>query len=232
MQQDDKVVAPQRLATDWLVGMLCSAAVASAWRGSWLILDAWLWPQQPLGSAALSLALGAAIFALLLAAQQPLHLRAASWARGAWAADAAFSYLGGWVGVLAWRGVWQLWDCSSGIGLAPSERGAVANLQLGNSGVVSHVAGAVVLFAVGMLRSLNAPPTLVSLDRSLPLLGAVVIQPAQTIDPLRRLRAPPRMLAHGEWLAAVGLQGRPCSRDPAALHAHTPAPPASRASSA
>ena len=60
------------LAKDWLVAMLCAAAVASAWRGGWLVLDAWLWPRDPGASAALGLAIGAALLAALLLVHGPL----------------------------------------------------------------------------------------------------------------------------------------------------------------
>eukprot|EP00913_Durusdinium_trenchii_P017079 g16063.t1 len=32
---------------EWFVALLLAAAVASAWRGAWLVLDATLWPQRP-----------------------------------------------------------------------------------------------------------------------------------------------------------------------------------------
>ena len=96
------------------------------------------------------------------------------------------------------------------MGYEPSARADAANMQLGNSGLLSHCVGVVALALVGMLRSFNAPPTLVALDnRSLaPLFGALVIEPAGLLDGLGRLQAPPQLLPHAEWLDAVGLAKR------------------------
>lgn len=50
------------------------------------------------------------------------------------------------------------------VGFEPSERTDAANVTLGNSGVLSHLVGLGALLLAGMLRSLNAPPTLVTTD--------------------------------------------------------------------
>merc|ERR1719296_652241 len=105
------------------VGLLLSLVVAfgasSAWRGSWMIMDALLLPEKPLASDALTAGIGPALF-LLLAAVQPFlaawvgRSRELRWAGPC--ADLAFSYLGFWSCSMTWRGVWYLWDHASGFG--------------------------------------------------------------------------------------------------------------------
>jgi hypothetical protein len=193
------------LTKAWCVGMGCSVAVAAAWRGSWLLLDAWLLPSNPAASAGISFAIGGALFGAVLAAHERLYLWTADWGRGRWVADALFSYVGGWIAVFVWRGAWQAMDHALGVGAAPSERGADANVRLARSGVQTHALGVVLLLLAGMLRSLNASPTLVSLDTATPLFGALLVATPRQISPLARLRCAPDSLPHARWRQAVGL---------------------------
>eukprot|EP00435_Cladocopium_sp_Y103_P073593 s449_g44.t1 len=145
---------------EWFVALVVAAAVASAWRGAWLVLDAELWPQRPTASAALGLGWGVVLFGILGFAQ-PCLASAVGRARHKqifWLVDAIYSYLGFWCCVLIWRGVWQLWD--GALGFAP-----VSNEDLAPGFVrgawLSHCVGVSLLLAAGAMRSLNAPPTLI-----------------------------------------------------------------------
>ncbi len=83
---------------EWPLALVIAAAVASAWRGAWLGIDAVLLRRSLLASAAMSLAAGCVLFLTCVATQE----RLAAWSRQTsrrrvlWAMDAAYSYLSFW----------------------------------------------------------------------------------------------------------------------------------------
>ena len=187
---------------EWLLALIVAAAVASVWRGAWLIVDAYVLPQVPRASAGLSLGIGAALMALCLGSQPLL----AAWARAhrelrlVWVVDAMYSYACSWVCVFVWRGVWAGWDQALGVGLdaSPPRHGVAV------SGLYSHAAGLSVLLGLGAMRSLSACPMLYVSDDAAPLFGAAAF-PALGLRPLHRLRELPAPQSEGEWRAAVAV---------------------------
>ena len=198
--------APLRIAAmhlEILIALIIACSVASAWRGAWLILDAAFLPEQPVVSAAVSLAIGSGLLWLATVVQpclfaavrlRPSHM--------SWILDAAFSYVGFWCSVFVWRGMWQLWDHALGVGFAPAPR----NLELERSGWLSHAVGVVVLFFTDALRSLNAPPMIYVSDSGPPLFGARTSPSWDGLLRLDRYLRPPVLPKNAnEWRAAVGL---------------------------
>ncbi|KAL1525275.1 hypothetical protein AB1Y20_020138 [Prymnesium parvum] len=185
--------------SEWTVAMVLAVAVTSVWRGAWLILDAFLLPQQPPLSAAASLLLGALLF-IFCRVVQPAFI---SWAcnhphRMIWLMDALYSYIGMWSCALVWRGAWNLWDTALGRGLAAT----AADLQLALNGFLSHAVGLAVLGMLGALRSLNAPPMLLCCDTAAPIFGASV---RCTLQPFERIRRGPQPMPLHDWMGKVGL---------------------------
>ena len=155
--------------------LVIAVAVASAWRGAWLGIDAVLLRRSLLASAAVSLAAGCVLFLTCVATQE----RLAAWSRQTsrrrvlWAMDATYSYLSFWSCVLVWRGAWELWTCAFAEDAAVWDMhpGPVLTRQLW-AACVSHVVGVAVLLLLGGVRNLNAPPMLVCSDTAGPFLGA------------------------------------------------------------
>jgi hypothetical protein len=197
-----------RCAAEWLVALLIMSAVVSAWRGAWVILDALLFPDEPVASAAVTLGVGAAGFVACAVAQPAL----ANWSRGDQrtlpaVVDALYSYAGLWVSVATWRGAWYAWDLAQGRGAAagPPDGG------LALDGLVSHVVGLVALLPLRGFRNLNAAPMVISSDVRPPFLGGRTTVGVEVLLSglllLRSTGAPPVARAAGtqEWRAAVGL---------------------------
>lgn len=209
---------------EWLMALLIAAAVTSAWRGAWLLLDALLLPEHPLGSCMASIGMGSIGLALLAAVQPEL----ASWARAhqqqraLWAADALYSYLGGWVCVLYWRGVWLLWDYAFQRGL-PSRP---IDAELAADGCASHAVGLSMLLLLGAMRNFVASPMVITSDASVPIFGAGMTAGLGSINPVARLKRPPAVQSAREWYVAVGvpdltsLDSATVVRSTSAAHTH------------
>ncbi|CAK9011955.1 unnamed protein product [Durusdinium trenchii] len=189
---------------EWFVALLLAAAVASAWRGAWLVLDATLWPQRPAASAALGLGWGVVLFGIL-GFLQPCLAAVANRVRHRrvlWLVDAAYSYAGFWCCVLVWRGAWQLWDAALGF-LPESHETGPANMR---GAWMSHWVGVFVVLCAGGLRSLNAPPMLILSDTLPPLFGARATCGLRGFSrPLVRCREPPQLMPCQKWHEVVGL---------------------------
>tara|TARA_B110001452_G_scaffold171528_1_gene143659 strand:- start:2538 stop:3188 length:651 start_codon:yes stop_codon:yes gene_type:complete len=199
--------------TEWLTSLVIAAAVASAWRGAWILLDALFLPEQPVRSAVLSVALGAAFLVCAVAPQPAL----AAWARARrerrvlWAADAMYTYAASWVCVLLWRGVWALWDIGFDQGLPPAKH----DMARARSGAISHAVGLVVLLVLGALRNLVASPMLIASDAATPIFGAGATAGIGALNPLTRLRRAPVVQSAVEWHSAVGVPYEPVAVDAA-----------------
>jgi hypothetical protein len=192
-----------------VTSVLVAIGVVSAWRGAWLVLDGQLLPGHPLASAAVSLVTGCVLLAVLSMLQPWLgHWARRHPGRAWWVADSAFTIAGLWVCVLVWRGVWQLWDHALGVGFAPGP----PNLLLARGGWISHAAGLAVLLPMDALRSLNAPPMILSTDSAPPLFGARVTAGWHGVTWLRRWQTPPMMLRTHEWRSTVGLPAAKAGR--------------------
>ena len=191
------------IALEWCVALVIAASVASTWRGGWAILDACFVPQHPVWSAILSAMIGAFGLVALCVVQSSLAAwaRAHSGLRVLWAADALYTYLSMLACVFFWRGVWQLWDHSFGVGLPPS----AVNASLAWGGLVSHSAGLVVLLALGAMRNLAAAPMLISSDAVGPIFGAGATAGIGWLNAFKRLRSPPPVQSAEDWHKAVGL---------------------------
>mmetsp|Transcript_13999 Transcript_13999/g.26145 ORF Transcript_13999/g.26145 Transcript_13999/m.26145 type:complete len:230 (-) Transcript_13999:48-737(-) len=188
---------------EWALALVVATGVVSAWRGAWLALDAQLWPQRPVASAALGLGWGCVLFALLGFLQPFLAATTARMKhrRWAWLADALFSYAGLWCCVLVWRGVWQLWDAVLGYSLTPGP----PDLTLAAGAWLSHGVGVLLLLCIGGLRSLNAPPMLLLSDTVPPIFGARATSGVRGFVPGRRVTAVPIIQTPDAWHQAVGL---------------------------
>ena len=187
------------------MALFVAAAVVSAWRGAWVLLDAILLPEKPMASAAASLGMGSAGF-VACAAFQPLLIQTAQGLKGHGVllsfVEALYSYAGLWVCVTVWRGVWYLWDHWQGIGAAASTLDGSLAVQA----IISHVVGVVLLLPIRALRNLNAPPMLIGSDVSSPYLGARTTVGVRLLLPgLRNLSSTPAVQPPEEWRAAVGL---------------------------
>ena len=183
---------------EWLLALSIAMAVASAWRGAWLAIHAVLLPESLAASATASLVIGSALFFACAALQQPL----AAWCRShpdtrlVWLLDALYTYTGFLCSVLVWRGAWELWT-SALDALAPDS-------PLGGA-LLSHAAGVLLLLLVGALRSVVAPPMVVSSDTWGPLLGASTTPGLRGFRPLDRCQKPYPQQDAAEWYAAVGI---------------------------
>lgn len=185
-----------------LLALVISAAVVSAWRGAWVVLDASFLPESPLLSASLSVAIGCFIlwsttmwqpYLLIFARSQP--------SRVVWILDILFSYVALWCSVFVWRGVWQLWDQALGVGFDP----APPNPELERGGWLSHGVGTLAALLTGAMRSLSAAPMTYVSDSNPPVFGARS-SPKLDIWHLGRLwRAPQIPAVLNEWRATVGL---------------------------
>eukprot|EP01065_Artemidia_motanka_P047707 TRINITY_DN7529_c1_g1_i2.p1 TRINITY_DN7529_c1_g1~~TRINITY_DN7529_c1_g1_i2.p1 ORF type:complete len:236 (+),score=52.36 TRINITY_DN7529_c1_g1_i2:43-708(+) len=195
-----------------VTAFLIGCAVAGAWRGAWVVLDATLWPEDTLASAGLGLGIGGAMFVALVAIQpllaahclayrpiaagtEPDHDPVATVSNSrrylAVFLDLVYSYAGFWCSVLTWRGAWQLWDHALDVGLpaGPTDH------FLARGGWFSH-------------RGLNAPPVLNSADWVTPLYGARSTPGIGKYVPwFRRLSpsAPLPQMTREQWHDAVGL---------------------------
>ena len=165
---------PGVVCTECLIAVIIAAAVTSAWRGAWYLLDALLLPAYPFWSATCSLLAGTVGHGLLMAVH-PCLIRWAEHRGGRiiQVADACYSYLGVWVCVLVWRGVWLLWDEAFGIGASAT---TILNNHLALDGLVTHLVGALLLVIMGGVRNLVASPTCITSDACRPALGAYSYQ--------------------------------------------------------
>ena len=187
---------------EWCMALIVAAAVTSAWRGAWLVLDAIFLTHDPALGARLTLAIGAALL-MLLAALQPwlgFHARRQS-TRVSWLLDLAFSYAGLWCCVCVWRGVWQIWDHALGVGFPPGP----PNPKLAWTGWISHGVGCAMLLPLDAVRSLNAPPMIWVTDGAYPVYGARTTPGLHGVSWLSRFRKPPAMPHQTAWRASVGL---------------------------
>lgn len=186
-----------------LISLTIACAVASAWRGAWLVLDASFLPENPVVSSAASLAGGSVLLVLTTWIQPCLYAMARRHpSRVIWLLDGLFSYVGFWCCVLVWRGMWQLWDHALGVGFAPAPR----NLQLERGGWLSHGVGTALLVLLDAVRSLNAPPMIYVSDSGPPIFGARTSPSWDGLLRLDRHFHKPKLPADSnEWRTAVGL---------------------------
>ena len=188
-----------------VIALVIACAVASAWRGAWLVLDAAFLPERPVASAAASLGIGSILLWVATLVQPCLFANARRRpSRVSWLLDALFSYVGFWCCVFTWRGMWQLWDHGLGVGFAPAPR----NLELERGGWLSHGVGSAVLVLMDALRSLNAPPMIYVSDSGPPLFGARTSPSWDGLLRIDRHLHSPKLPAEGstnEWRSAVGL---------------------------
>ena len=146
---------------------------------------------------------------LLAVSIQPML---ATWAREhsnwhlLWACDALYTYFGMWVCVLVWRGVWISWDFPQ---LREPPKAGALDPALALDGCVSHAAGVAMLLVLGALRNLVAAPMLISSDASLPIFGAGATAGIGRLNPITRLREPPRVQSAEEWHRLVGIPYAP-----------------------
>ena len=136
-----------KISGEWVMALFVAAAVVSAWRGAWVLLDAILLPEHPIASAAASLGMGATGF-VACAALQPLLAQTVQELKGHCVllscVEGLYSYAGLWVCVTTWRGVWYLWDHWQGIGFAPGTFDGSLAIQA----TISHVVGVVLLLPI------------------------------------------------------------------------------------
>jgi len=148
--------------------LLCivGAGAASFWRGTWFMMDAALWPDEPRTSCAACVAGGYGGFAALHQGLPRLPWNTMPRA-GALAARGCALYAAAVCNVAAWRGTWMAWDLATGTGpgAPPAEPPPAATPSLADerrqlfaSGLASHVGGIATLFALGHLTSVLAPP--------------------------------------------------------------------------
>lgn len=142
----------------FLFYVLVSVFVVLYWRGTWILLDIYLYPEDLTKSAVYSVAMGYVGFILLLLPQ----MSSSSFSSEKQNANSTKSYFvetvytlfGGFVAVNSWRGVWYLAD----------DYIFVDNREL--SGWVSVFLGVVVLCMIAHFQSVLAAPMTILSDRS------------------------------------------------------------------
>jgi len=201
--------SPQvEILMEWFVACMIAAAVVSAWRGAWVLLDALLLPEALAWSAGVCICGGCAGKLLAMSLQPML----AAFAREhptwqlLWVCDALYTYFGMWVCVLIWRGVWLSWDFTH---LRELPKAGALDPALAIDGCVSHAAGVAMLLVLGALRNLVAAPMLISSDASQPIFGAGATAGIGRLNPITRLRQPPHVQSAEEWHRLVGIPYAP-----------------------
>lgn len=159
------------LTRGWCINMICSLSVVSFWRGSWYIIDVWLIPNDLYKSSIVSIVIGAILYWGMIALHMFMYSRIETWKMKK-IIDLLFSYIGGWVSVFVWRGIWNIMDHLFGVNNGSMEEFS-EKINKGMSGIYSHVIGTVLLICLGMLRSINACPMIVSFD-TFPDLGGMI----------------------------------------------------------
>jgi hypothetical protein len=145
------------------IGIVSTATIAW-WRGSWLLLDEFLLPEDIVATGWISLAMGVFIHTasygtrgVVIAYQQQTSTRPLASA----ILDRVVSYITSWGSVLQWRGSWlllELWiarTTSSSTSVSPKW-----------GFLTCHVAGVVGLYVLGCMRSAPAPPGIIAVDDS------------------------------------------------------------------
>ncbi|GAV00295.1 hypothetical protein RvY_11165 [Ramazzottius varieornatus] len=133
-----------------LDGFICifilSPLVVIYWRGSFQLLDIYIYPSDLFVSAWISVVVGICGTVLVNVSQNLLHTKVDKIPTKCLQifCKRLYTYFYGWIIVVHWRGIWRLWDAYTGTSYA--------------SGCISFAAGCAILLLLKCFRNVVAPP--------------------------------------------------------------------------